>query len=150
MSKVRRLNGSGEVEIFESDITSKLELPLFQTGISAGFPSPADDYIEGRIDLNIELIKNPSATFFGRVNGDSMINAGIGNGDLIVVDKSIEPRENSIVVCIIDGEFTVKRFKKIKGEYFLCPENEKYKPIKINSENDFRIWGTVTYSIKKH
>lgn len=150
MSKVRRLKGSGEVEIFESDITSKLELPLFQTGISAGFPSPADDYIEGRIDLNIELIKNPSATFFGRVNGDSMINAGIGNGDLIVVDKSIEPRENSIVVCIIDGEFTVKRFKKIKGEYFLCPENEKYKPIKINSENDFRIWGTVTYSIKKH
>lgn len=150
MAKERRLKGLSEVEIFESDITSKLELPLFQTGISAGFPSPADDYIEGRIDLNIELIKNPSSTFFGRVNGDSMINAGIGNGDLIVVDKSIEPRENSIVVCVIDGEFTVKRFKKIKGEYFLYPENEKYKPIKINSENDFRIWGTVTYSIKKH
>jgi len=150
MAKERRLKGLSEVEIFESDITSKLELPLFQTGISAGFPSPADDYIEGRIDLNIELIKNPSSTFFGRVNGDSMINAGIGNGDLIVVDKSIEPRENSIVVCIIDGEFTVKRFKNIKGEYFLCPENDRYKPIKISSESDFKIWGTVTYSIKKH
>lgn len=150
MVKVRKIYESKELEIFESDTSSRLELPLFQTGISAGFPSPADDYIEGRIDLNVELIKNPSATFFGRVNGDSMINAGIGNGDLIIVDKSIEPRENSIVVCIIDGEFTVKRFKKIKGEYFLCPENEKYKPIKINSENDFRVWGTVTYSIKKH
>jgi DNA polymerase V len=150
MVKVRKIYESKELEIFESDTSSRLELPLFQTGISAGFPSPADDYIEGRIDLNVELIKNPSATFFGRVNGDSMINAGIGNGDLIIVDKSVEPRENSIVVCIIDGEFTVKRFKKIKGEYFLCPENEKYKPIKINSENDFRVWGTVTYSIKKH
>lgn len=150
MVKVRKIYESKELEIFESDTSSRLELPLFQTGISAGFPSPADDYIEGRIDLNVELIKNPSATFFGRVNGDSMINAGIGNGDLIIVDKSVEPRENSIVVCVIDGEFTVKRFKKIKGEYFLCPENEKYKPIKINSENDFRVWGTVTYSIKKH
>jgi DNA polymerase V len=77
-----------------------------------------------------------------------MIKAGIGDGDLIVVDKSIEPKINSIVVCIIDGEFTVKRFKKIGNEYFLMPENENFKPIKVSKENDFRIWGTVTYSIK--
>ena len=127
-----------------------IELPLFETGISAGFPSPADDYIEDRIDLNAELIRNPSSTFFGRVNGDSMINAGIGDGDLIVIDKSIEPKDNSIVVCVIDGEFTVKRFRNNDGEILLVPENEKYKTIKITNENDFRVWGTVTYTIKKH
>jgi DNA polymerase V len=131
-------------------VSTSLELPLFQTEISAGFPSPADDYIEDRIDLNKELIKNPSSTFFGKVNGDSMMKIGIGNGDLIVVDKSIEPKNNSIVVCIIDGEFTVKRFRKVGDECYLIPENDLYKPIKVTKENDFRIWGTVTYSIKKH
>jgi DNA polymerase V len=148
--KVRKIFNSKKLELFVPEISEELKLPLFQTGISAGFPSPADDYIEARIDLNKELIKNPSSTFFGRVNGDSMINIGIGNGDLIVVDKSIEPRDSSIVVCIIDGEFTVKRFKKIGADYFLLPENDQYKPIKVSKENDFRIWGTVTYSIKKH
>jgi DNA polymerase V len=139
-----------ELELFKPNTSTNIELPLFPTGISAGFPSPADDYIEDRIDLNIELIRNPSSTFFGRVNGDSMINAGIGDGDLIVIDKSIEPRDGSIVVCVIDGEFTVKRFQKINGEILLVPENEKYKAIKITNENDFRVWGTVTYTIKKH
>ncbi|MBN1927814.1 MAG: translesion error-prone DNA polymerase V autoproteolytic subunit [Prolixibacteraceae bacterium] len=148
--KVRKLYKSKELEIFESDVSSQVELPLYQTGISAGFPSPAEDYIEGRIDLNTELIKNPSSTFFGRVNGDSMIEAGINNGDLIVIDKSVEPRNNSIIVCIIDGEFTVKRFRKTPEGCFLMPENKNYKPIKVTAENDFRIWGTVTYSIKKH
>jgi DNA polymerase V len=148
--KVRKLYKSKELEIFEPDVSSRVELPLYQTGISAGFPSPAEDYIEGRIDLNTELIKNPSSTFFGRVNGDSMIDAGIGNGDLIVIDKSIEPRNNSIVVCVIDGEFTVKRLSKTSDGCFLLPENKSYKPIKVTAESDFRIWGTVTYSIKKH
>ncbi|HPR31456.1 MAG TPA: translesion error-prone DNA polymerase V autoproteolytic subunit [Prolixibacteraceae bacterium] len=148
--KIRNLPPSKELEIFRPDVSTRIELPLYQTGISAGFPSPADDYIEDRIDLNTELIKNPSSTFFGKVNGDSMIDAGIGNGDLIVIDKSIEPRNNSIVVCIIDGEFTVKRFRKTSDGCFLIPENKKYPPIKVTTENDFRIWGTVTYSIKKH
>ncbi|MCF8358792.1 MAG: translesion error-prone DNA polymerase V autoproteolytic subunit [Prolixibacteraceae bacterium] len=148
--KVRKLYKSKELEIFEPDVSSRVELPLYQTGISAGFPSPAEDYIEGRIDLNTELIKNPSSTFFGRVNGDSMIDAGIGNGDLIVIDKSVEPRNNSIVVCVIDGEFTIKRFSKTSEGFFLLPENKRYKPIKVTAESDFRIWGTVTYSIKKH
>jgi DNA polymerase V len=148
--KIKKIYASKELELFKSDVSTSIELPLFQTGISAGFPSPADDYIEDRIDLNRELIKNPSSTFFGRVNGDSMVKAGIGNGDLIVVDKSIEPKNNSVVVCIIDGEFTVKRFRKLGNECYLFPENDLYKPIKITQENDFRIWGTVTYSIKKH
>jgi len=148
--KIKKIYASRELELFKSDVSTSIELPLFQTGISAGFPSPADDYIEDRIDLNRELIKNPSSTFFGRVNGDSMIKAGIGNGDLIVVDKSIEPKNNSVVVCIIDGEFTVKRFRKLGNDCYLFPENDLYKPIKITKENDFRIWGTVTYSIKKH
>lgn len=148
--KQHQTDDHNKVERIKPDTTTNIELPLFQTGISAGFPSPADDYIEDRIDLNRELIRNPSSTFFGRVNGDSMINAGIGDGDLIVIDKSIEPRDGSIVVCVIDGEFTVKRFQKINGEIFLMPENEKYKAIKITNENDFRVWGTVTYTIKKH
>ncbi|HNW50947.1 MAG TPA: translesion error-prone DNA polymerase V autoproteolytic subunit [Prolixibacteraceae bacterium] len=148
--KIRKIYENNELELFPADVSTKIELPLFQTGISAGFPSPAEDYIEDRIDLNRELIKNPSSTFFGRVNGDSMIKAGISNGDLIIVDKSIAPKINAIVVCFIDGEFTIKRFVKIGEEYFLMPENDRYKPIKISKENDFRIWGTVTYTIKKH
>src|SRR5574344_2729109 len=148
--KQHQTDDHNEVERIKPDTTTNTELPLFQTGISAGFPSPADDYIEDRIDLNRELIRNPSSTFFGCVNGDSMINAGIGDGDLIVIDKSIEPKDGSIVVCVIDGEFTVKRFRKNNGEIFLMPENEKYKAIKITNENDFRVWGTVTYTIKKH
>lgn len=149
MKKHKRID-SKELELFRPNLSTAIELPLFETGISAGFPSPADDYIEDRIDLNAELIRNPSSTFFGRVNGDSMINAGIGDGDLIVIDKSIEPKDNSIVVCVIDGEFTVKRFRNNDGEILLVPENEKYKTIKITNENDFRVWGTVTYTIKKH
>jgi DNA polymerase V len=147
---MRKPYESKELELFKSDVSTNIELPLFQTGISAGFPSPADDYIEDRIDLNRELIKNPSSTFFGRINGDSMIKAGIGNGDLIVVDRSIDPKNNSVVVCFIDGEFTIKRFRKVGNDYFLVPENDQYKPIKVSKENDFRIWGTVTYTIKKH
>lgn len=149
MKKHKRID-SKELELFRPDASTTIELPLFETGISAGFPSPADDYIEDRIDLNAELIRNPSSTFFGRVNGDSMINAGIGDGDLIVIDKSIEPKDGSIVVCVIDGEFTVKRFQNNNGEILLFPENKKYKTIKITNENDFRVWGTVTYTIKKH
>lgn len=141
---------SGNLNLFQPDFSTPLELPLVQPGISAGFPSPADDYIERRIDLNIELIKNPSSTFFGRVSGDSMEKAGMSDGDLLIVDRSVYPKDNSVVVCFIDGEFTVKRLKKIKGELFLMPENDKYSPIKLSTENDFRIWGTVTYSIKKH
>lgn len=123
---------------------------MAEATISAGFPSPADDYLETRLDLNKELISNISATFYARVKGDSMTLAGISDGDLLIIDKSKTPLNGSVVVCLIDGEFTVKRLEKSGNSYFLMPENPKYKPIKIKPENDVTIWGIVTYTIKKH
>jgi DNA polymerase V len=126
------------------------ELPLVETTVSAGFPSPADDYSEARLDLNKELISNESATFYARVKGDSMTLAGISDGDLLIIDKSKTPVNGSIVVCLIDGEFTVKRLQKKDNQFYLMPENTKYQPIRIKPENDVTIWGVVTYTIKKH
>jgi DNA polymerase V len=117
-------------------------------GISAGFPSPAQDFIDLSIDLNKELIKHPSSTFFGRVKGCSMKDAGIDNGDLLIVDKSINPTDGKIAVCFIDGEFTVKRLKVEKDCCWLVPENESYEPIRVTAENDFMVWGIVIYVIK--
>lgn len=125
-----------------------LNVPLVGTGISAGFPSPADDFLDSTIDLNRELIKNKDATFFGRVSGESMKDAGINNGDLLIIDKSLEPTTGKIAVCFIDGEFTVKRIKIEKEVIWLMPENKDYKPIKVTSENDFLIWGIVTNVVK--
>lgn len=119
------------------------------TGISAGFPSPADDYMEAGIDLNRELIRNPGATFFGRVKGFSMQDAGISDGDVLVIDKSLEPRNGAVAVCFLDGEFTVKRIRIENGELFLVPENKEFQPIPITAGNDFMVWGIVTYVIKK-
>ena len=129
---------------------TKLDLPLVEASVSAGFPSPADDYLEERLDLNKVLIGNPSSTFYARVKGESMTLAGISDGDLLVIDKSKTPVDGSVVVCLIDGEFTVKRFEKHGDDYFLMPENYDFKPIKIKPENSVTIWGVVTYSIKKH
>ena len=126
------------------------ELPLVEATVSAGFPSPADDYSEARLDLNKELISNESATFYARVKGDSMTLAGISDGDLLIIDKSKTPVNGSIVVCLIDGEFTVKRLQKKDNQFYLMPENDKYQPIRIKPENDVTIWGVVTYTIKKH
>jgi len=123
-------------------------MPLSTNGISAGFPSPAEDHLEDIIDLNQHLIKNKEATFFGRAEGDSMIGAGIGNGDLLVIDKSLRPKNQNIAVCYLDGGFTVKRIKIEKDTIWLVAENEKYQPIKVTSENDFVIWGIVTHCIK--
>jgi len=119
------------------------------TGISAGFPSPADDFKQQRISLDKELIKNKEATFFARVSGQSMVGAGLDDNDLLVVDRSLEPAHNKIAVCFIDGEFTVKRLKIKADGLWLQPENSNYKPIKITEENDFVIWGIVTSVIKK-
>lgn len=122
---------------------------LVNTGISAGFPSPADDFKEERISLDDELIKNKEATFFARVSGQSMINAGLDDNDLLVIDRSLEPQHNKIAVCFIDGEFTVKRLKVDNKRVWLQPENPNYKPIEITEDNDFIIWGIVTNVIKK-
>lgn len=139
-----------KLEFFKPSVKSTIELPLVEATISAGFPSPADDYSESRLDLNKELISNESATFYARVRGDSMTLAGISNGDLLIIDKSKTPVNGSIVVCLLDGEFTVKRLNKKGNQYYLMPENDNYQPIKIKPENDVTIWGVVTYTIKKH
>ncbi len=122
---------------------------LVEQGISAGFPSPADDFKEIRISLDKELVKNTEATFYAKVSGDSMQGAGLSDGDLLVIDRSIEPSNNKIAVCFVDGEFTVKRIKIELKKIYLMPENKNYSPIKINEENELIIWGIVTYVIKK-
>ena len=118
-------------------------------GISAGFPSPADDFKELRISIDQEVVRNEEATFYARVSGESMQGAGLDDGDLLVIDRSLEPVDNKIAVCFIDGEFTVKRLKVTKDEVLLIPENPKYQSIKVTEENELIIWGVVTYVVKK-
>ena len=122
------------------------EIPLYANKISAGFPSPADDYLEMKLDLNTHLIKHPSATFFVKVSGDSMLHASIQSGDMLIVDRSIEPLDGKIVIAAIDGELTVKRLYKKNGQLKLLAENPKYKPIEITGQ-DIIIWGVVTHVI---
>ena len=131
------------------EAATSVELPE----IKAGCPSPAQDYVENGIDLNRELVRNPSSTFFGRARGTSMEGAGIFDGDLLVIDKSLEPQEGTIAVCFIDGEFTLKRihFEREKGvvvAVWLQPENGSFAPIKVTQENQFIIWGIVTHSVR--
>lgn len=146
--RIINLHKTKTIEFYSAETTSKLDLPFVENGISAGFPSPADDFLDISIDLNKELIQNPSVTFYGRVKGDSMVDAGLSDGDLLIIDKSLEPTDNKIAVCFIDGEFTVKRIKIEKDIIWLIAENRNYKPIKVTSENDFIIWGIVTTVIK--
>lgn len=127
-----------------ADYPSSLRLPLFACAVQAGFPSPADDYMEGKLDLNKHLIRHPTATFFLRATGNSMIKAGIHPGDILVVDRSLEPRHGKIVIAALDGQLTVKRLHKSAKGNFLMPENDEFKPIKIEDGNDVVIWGVVT------
>ncbi len=122
---------------------------LVEQGISAGFPSPADDFKEIRISLDKELVKNQESTFYARVSGESMVEAGLDDGDLLVIDRSLEPENGKIAVCLVEGEFTVKRIKKGKNKFYLMPENKKYQPIELKEENQLIIWGVVEYVIKK-
>ena len=119
-------------------------LPLYTSKVQAGFPSPADDYIENTLDLNSHLVKNPNATFFVKAAGESMIGAGIYPDDLLVVDRSAEVRNGKIVIAAIDGELTVKRLHRTSSKTYLMPENENYSPIEINEDNQIVIWGVVT------
>lgn len=143
------LHKSNNLTFFAPKITDSLGAIFLDTGISAGFPSPAEDFKEERISLDKELIKNKEATFFARVSGQSMIGAGLDDNDLLVIDRSLEPTHNKIAVCFLDGEFTVKRLKVDKGNVWLQPENPNYPIIKITEANDFVIWGIVTNVIKK-
>lgn len=139
---------SGNIDILAAE-EDNVEIPLPGGYVAAGFPSPADDCTQAKLDLNRELIKNPASTFYARVSGLSMIDEGINDGDLLVIDKSIEPHDGCLAVCYIDGEFTLKRFEKHKDYGLLRPANKEFKPIKVTADNDFCIWGVVTYLIKK-
>jgi len=136
------------IEFYSVSFDTFLELQLVEGGISAGFPSPAQDFLDLSIDLNKEFVKNPSATFYGRVRGDSMKDLGIDNGDLLIIDKSIAPKEGKVAVCFIDGEFTLKKLHIEKDHIWLVPANEKYKPIKVTEDNEFIVWGIVVHVIK--
>ena len=140
---------SDNINIFTPSDDSGIELPLSDERVAAGFPSPAEDYASLNLDLNRELIKNPASTFYARVSGLSMVDEGINDGDLLVIDKSIEPYDGCLAVCYIDVEFTLKRFERHDGYGLLIPANRDFKPIKVTAENDFCIWGVVTYLIKK-
>ena len=122
---------------------------VFQNDIPAGFPSPAEDYIEGALDLNEHFIKHPSATYILRVAGDSMIDAGIFDGDYVVVDRSLDPKNNDIVIASVDGEFTIKRFVIDGNSIVLKPENPNYQPITVTDLNELMIWGVVTGVLRK-
>jgi len=145
---LKHLKRTKAIDFYTPDITTSNPLP-YADGISAGFPSPAEEYIELAIDLNKELVKHPSATFYGRVRGSSMQDAGIYDGDIIIIDKSLRPQNGQKAVCFINGDFTIKTLKIEKDELWLMPANKDYKPIKITSDNDFIVWGIVTYVIHK-
>ncbi len=122
-------------------------IPLVESPIKAGFPSPASDYIESELDFNTFLVKNKPATYAIRVQGDSMINAGIFPGDILIIDRSITPKSNDIIIASLDNEFTVKRYIKEKAGFFLYPENPEYPVIELTKGTDFRVWGVVTFTI---
>lgn len=139
----------GEIEVYKADSESHLDLLFAEGGICAGFPSPAQDYLELSIDLNTELIRHPAATFFGRVVGNSLEEAGVTEGDILIIDKSLKPQDGNICVCFLDGDFTLKFIRHTENEIWLIPANKAYTPIKVTEDNNFMIWGVVTYTIKR-
>ena len=153
--QMKSLHTSENLEIFGLETSENNEIALVNAGVKAGFPSPAGDFIFDTIDLNRELIKDPDTTFLARVSGSSMQDMRIYDGDLILIDRSIAPSNGKIAVCYIDGEFTLKRLEIIKEgneikKILLCPENADFSPIEVSPENDFLIWGILTYAITKY
>lgn len=148
---VRPSHITDTLTFFNPDTTTELELPIINGGISAGFPSPAQDFMGEKIDLNRILVKHPSETFYAKVKGNSMKDVGIHDGDTVIIDRSMAPEDGKIFVCFIDGEFTIKRVKIDKGTktVWLIAENEAYQPIEVTEENEsFLIWGRVVHVIK--
>lgn len=146
------INDSGnELQIFSGDFAGALDLPFADGGIRAGFPSPAEDYMDQSLDFNRELIQHPAATFYAKVVGLSMVDAGIDEGDIIVVDRAVEPRQNDIVVAFINGEFTMKYLdlsERDQGRIWLRPANDSYPPFQITPDDEFTVWGVVVKLIK--
>lgn len=140
-----------EIGILDLSVNKPLPLTKVRIPCGTGFPSPADDYLEERLDLNKHLIKHPAATYYARAEGDSMIGAGIYPGDILIVDKAIEAVNNKVIVAWLNSEFTVKRYyiDERLGKIYLIADNPKYLPFEITPEMDFMIWGVVTYNIHK-
>ena len=138
-----------QLKIFQTEIGTNLPLPLFSSSVKAGFPSPVEDHIEEKLDLNRLMIEHPAATFFLRVEGESMENANIHPGDILVVDRALTPQNGLIIVAVLNGEFTVKRLKKKGNRLYLLPENRTFPEIEITAETEFQIWGVVTFIIHK-
>lgn len=141
------MSNNFKLTIHPPETDKSLRLPLFSNKVRAGFPSPAEDHLEQKLDLNQFLIKHPAATFFVRVEGDSMKNGGISHGDLLIVDRAITPQNGQIIVAVLNGEFTLKRIKKEGNRLFLKPENPFFPLIEVTEEMDFQVWGVVTYTI---
>ena len=137
------------LELFIPEEQSTVYVTISDSPVHAGFPSPADDHLENKLDLNKALVKNPSTTFFARVKGESMIGEGVEDGDILVIDKSLDPYDNCLAVCFLEGEFTLKRVQIEGNNILLIPSNPKFKIIRVNKENDFYIWGIVVFLIKK-
>lgn len=149
--KLRSLHSSTTLKFYYPDYSSKLELPFFDGGISAGFPSPADDFQELKISFDKEVFgTSPSTIFCARVSGSSMEGAGISNNDIIAVDRLLDPEDGDIAVCLIHDEFTLKRLRVEKDCVWLMPENDNYKPIQITDNESFQIWGIVINTLKFH
>lgn len=138
------------IELLSPDLSTPLPLPFAESGIQAGFPSPAEDCITENLDLNQLLVRHPAATFYGRVWGDSMIDEGIAPGDIIVIDRSLEPVSGDVALCCVDGEFTLKRVRFERNRVWLIPANEMFDPILVTPEREFQVWGVVTYTIKNN
>jgi DNA polymerase V len=133
-----------EQDIYTPDLSTRCQQSLFDGLVPAGFPSPATDYEENKLDLNRHLIRNSAATFFVRAAGDSMIGAGIHTGDLLIVDRSLEPKDKNVVIAVVNGELTVKRIRIQKKKIALEPENENYPVRQIEADTEFEVWGVVT------
>ncbi len=146
---VKKLKTTPHLVFYRAETSTELPLQYTDNGVSAGFPSPADDYLDIDLDLNRDLIKNPSATFYARVKGESMQDMGIDDGDLLIIDKSLEPKNDAVAVCFIDDEFTLKRIQVEQERVWLMPANNNYEPIQVTEANNFMVWGVVIYTVKK-
>lgn len=136
-----RLTDTGEL------VRGILDLPLYESPAAAGFPSPADDFLEHNLDLNKHLIRHPEATFLVKVHGDSMVGAGINSGDILIVDRSLEPADNRVIIACVDGDLFVKRIRLRAGAIYLVSDNEKYRPVEVTPDMDFEVWGVVIHVI---
>jgi len=147
--KFKYLNTSEKLQFYAIEEASFDDVPLYGDSVPAGFPSPADDYLDMDLNLHDYLVQHPSATFCVRAVGDSMVDAGIQSSDVMVIDRALTPKNNDIILAVVNGEFTVKRIKKSEDELYLMPANENYKPMKITEEMNFQVWGVVTFIIHK-